>query len=1614
MACMKLGSKSDAFQRQGQAWFCTTGLPSDVVVEVGEMSFHLHKFPLLSRSGVMERNIAEASQEADDDKCLIQISDLPGGDKTFELIAKFCYGVKLELTASNVVHLRCAAEHLEMTEEHAEGNLISQTETFLNQVVLKSWKDSLKSLQTCSEVSHYADELNITKKCIESLAVRASTTDPNLFGWPVVDPMQSPGGSVLWNGISTGARVKHTSSDWWYEDASTLSFPLFKRLITVMDSRGGVREDIIAGSLTYYTRKHLPGLKRRRGGPEASGRFSSSGTVLSEEEQKHLLEEIQDLLPVQKANLEKRIGMQLDQAALEDLVMPSFTHTMETLYDVDSVQRILDHFLGTDQIMTVGGGVGSPCSSVDDGNLMGSPQRITPMTAVSKLIDGYLAEVAPDVNLKLPKFQALAGSVPECARLLDDGLYRAIDIYLKHHPWLAETERENLCRLLDCQKLSLEACTHAAQNDRLPLRVIVQVLFFEQLQLRTSVAGCFLVSDNLDGGSRQLRSGGFAGGSAEGGGGGWASAVRENQVLKVGMDSMRMRVCELEKECSNMRQEIEKLGKTSKVGGGGKTWENVSKKLGFGIKLKSHQMCSAQEGSVSKSNSENVKIEKLKDVKERRGKHKKASSISSERSNGSVQIRAGEMDRGDIEEAGGEEEFPRLGGGKYRPVGAHDRAVVEMSSVDPGSSSSTLKNIRVVAPGEMGAGAREGPIPEDGVNGHQKESKLELFGFDSLVNILGLKSMTGEQIPAPSSPRDGEDISIMQGHPKPALKMGTMMGVFVPCLQNILGIIYYIRFTWIVGMAGIGQSLVLVLLCGLCTFLTTISLSAIATNGAMKGGGPYYLIGRALGPEVGISIGLCFFLGNAVAGALYVLGAVETFLKAFPAAGIFRETITKVNGTAVAESVQSPSSHDLQIYGIVVTILLCFIVFGGVKMINRVAPAFLLPVLLSILCIFIGMFLAKTDDPDTGITGLRLKSFRDNWSSAYQMTNNAGIPDPLGGTYWSFNELVGLFFPAVTGIMAGSNRSASLKDTQRSIPVGTLAATLSTTLLYVISVLFFGAVATRDKLLTDRLLTATVAWPLPLIVHVGIILSTLGAALQSLTGAPRLLAAIANDDILPILNYFKVADTSEPHIATLFTALICIGCVVIGNLDLITPTVTMFYLLCYAGVNLSCFLLDLLDAPSWRPRWKYHHWSLSFVGASLCIVIMFLISWLFTVIAIALASLIYKYVGLKGKAGDWGDGFKSAYFQLALRSLRSLGADQVHPKNWYPIPLVFCRPWGQLPENVPCHPKLADFANCMKKKGRGMSIFVSILDGDYYECAEEAKEACKQLATYIEYKRCEGVAEIVVAPNMTEGFRGIIQTMGLGNLKPNIVVMRYPEIWRRENLTEIPSTFVGIINDCITANKGVVIIKGLEEWPNEYQRQYGTIDLYWIVRDGGLMLLLSQLLLTKESFESCKIQLFCIAEEDSDAEALKADVKKFLYDLRMQAEVIVVTMKSWDIRSEGNSKEDSLEAFDAAQRRISDYLGEIKSQGSTPRLANGKMMVVNEQQVEKFLYTMLKLNSTILSYSRMAAVVLVSLPPPPLNHPAYFYMEYMDLLVENVPRMLIVRGYHKDVVTLFT
>nr|ACF79948.1 unknown [Zea mays] len=350
----------------------------------------------------------------------------------------------------------------------------------------------------------------------------------------------------------------------------------------------GISQGVIVGSLNHYAKRRLPGLNRRKSIGDASNCLSMTSltSIPSEDDQKYLLEEIDRLLPFQRgvtsckllfgllrtaiflkaspscvSNLERRIGMQLDKASLEDLLIPNVSDSVETLYDVECVQRIVDHFLSMDQ--ETGGaspGIG------EDGQMLASPS-LMPITMVAKLIDGYLAEVAPDMNLKLPKFRSLAAAIPDYARPIDDGLYRAIDIYLKAHPYLPESDKEELCRVMDCQKLSLEACTHAAQNERLPLRVILQVLFFEQLQLRSSIAECLMISEPLDGGggfSRQL--GGLPVSGEHLRGAGWPLAARENQTLREGMDSMKQRVSELEKECFAMKEDIERLGRSRSAG----------------------------------------------------------------------------------------------------------------------------------------------------------------------------------------------------------------------------------------------------------------------------------------------------------------------------------------------------------------------------------------------------------------------------------------------------------------------------------------------------------------------------------------------------------------------------------------------------------------------------------------------------------------------------------------------------------------------------------------------------------------------------------------------------------------------------------------------------------------------------------------------------------------------------------------------------------------------------------------------------------------------------------------------------------------------------------------
>ncbi|XP_076910414.1 BTB/POZ domain-containing protein At3g44820-like [Bidens hawaiensis] len=554
---MAPAGKALGFYNKANDWFCNAGLPSDFTIVIDGVNFHLHKFPLLSRSGKIEKLIKE-TQNNDEGTCFITLEEVPGDTEGFLVAVKFCYGVHVELTPKNVVMVYCLADYLEMIDVYGDDNLFSKAERYFHKNVLKNWKDCMVALETCENFVKRADDLQIICKCLNAMSAMVCT-DSSLFGWPMMmyGRLQSPGGSILWNGIDTGARIQSLESDWWFDDASRLGVGLFERFTKALEAKG-IQPEKLTGAIMYYCGKFLHGLGRWQDGPvtktKSIANFNSkSGTI----DQRLLLETVVQLLPQTKGksvcrfllgllrvglilgvndkcqeSLERRIGMQLNLATLDGLMIPSYSDS-DTLYNTDCVERIINYF----------------CTCEETGS-------ITILSKdVSKLVDSFMAEIASDVNLKPDKLYALAQALPEVSRSLTDGLYRALDLYFEAHPWLPEKEKEQLCHAIDCKKLSVDACAHVSQNKRLPLRFVLQVLFFEQIHMKTALTDYLNMLNTESTPTGSMAIGSTMASRIDG----WVSLVRENKGLRVEMERLTARVHELEAELGKMRQQIKRI-----------------------------------------------------------------------------------------------------------------------------------------------------------------------------------------------------------------------------------------------------------------------------------------------------------------------------------------------------------------------------------------------------------------------------------------------------------------------------------------------------------------------------------------------------------------------------------------------------------------------------------------------------------------------------------------------------------------------------------------------------------------------------------------------------------------------------------------------------------------------------------------------------------------------------------------------------------------------------------------------------------------------------------------------------------------------------------------------
>nr|DBA24740.1 TPA: hypothetical protein GDO54_012357 [Pyxicephalus adspersus] len=1003
--------------------------------------------------------------------------------------------------------------------------------------------------------------------------------------------------------------------------------------------------------------------------------------------------------------------------------------------------------------------------------------------------------------------------------------------------------------------------------------------------------------------------------------------------------------------------------------------------------------------------------------------------------------------------------------------------------------------------------------------------------MDSNPMVSSLLNKLANYTNLPQGVKEHEEYEDHKRRETKETRMGTFIGVYLPCLQNILGVILFLRLTWIVGTAGILESFCIVLMCCLCTMLTAISMSAIATNGVVPAGGSYYMISRSLGPEFGGAVGLCFYLGTTFAGAMYILGTIEILL-------------TYISPNAAIFPIEQDNPHamlnNMRVYGTCIIAIMAIVVFVGVKYVNKLALVFLACVILSIMAIYAGAIKSAFDPPDFPICllGNRVLSAQnlnicaknisndtandvlwnkfctpgnhsltcDGYFLANDVTRIQGIPGIASGVIldnlWSayspkgsviernqtsslssgesqkaysqnyvltdimtyFTMLVGIYFPSVTGIMAGSNRSGDLKDAQKSIPSGTILAIATTSFIYLSCVVLFGACIEgsllRDKFgesVSGQLVIGTLAWPSPWVIVIGSFFSTCGAGLQSLTGAPRLLQAIARDGIVPFLQVFGHGKANgEPTWALLLTAGICEIGILIASLDSVAPILSMFFLMCYMFVNLACALQTLLRTPNWRPRFKYYHWTLSFVGMSLCLALMFICSWYYALVAMLIAGCIYKYIEYRGAEKEWGDGIRGLSLNAARYALLRVEHGTTHTKNWRPQILVLLN--LDLEQNVK-HPRLLSLTTQLKA-GKGLTIVGSVLQGTFLDKHLEAQKGEENIQTLMTAEKTKGFCQLVVSSNLRDGMSHLIQSAGLGGMKHNTVLMAWPHMWKQPDNPYSWKNFVDTVRDATTAQQALLVTKNIDSFPTNQERfSEGNIDIWWIVHDGGMLMLLPFLLRQHKVWRKCRMRIFTVAQMDDNSIQMKKDLQMFLYHLRLDAEVEVVEMFENDISAFTYERTLMMEQRSQMlkQMQLSKNEREREAQLIHDRNTASHSAVVDSSSVatpekvqmtwtkEKFIvekhkikdlnvagyrdlfnmkpnqsnvrrmHTAVKLNEVVVNRSQHAQLVLLNMPGPPKNKQGdENYMEFLEVLTEGLNRVLLVRGGGREVITIYS
>ena len=667
-------------------------------------------------------------------------------------------------------------------------------------------------------------------------------------------------------------------------------------------------------------------------------------------------------------------------------------------------------------------------------------------------------------------------------------------------------------------------------------------------------------------------------------------------------------------------------------------------------------------------------------------------------------------------------------------------------------------------------------------------------------------------------------------------KLGTFAGVFTPSILTILGIILFLRLGYVVGSAGFGRVLAIIGVANVISVLTTFSLSAIATNLKVKGGGDYYLISRTLGLEFGGAIGIVLFLAQAVSIAFYCIG--------------FGEALSAILGRTAGAWPQ------LIALGAVAALFL--LAWVGADLATKFQF-----VVMGLLVAAIGsFFLGALPRFDSNLLAT-------NWATP------AHAPP-----FW---VIFAIFFPAVTGFTQGVSMSGDLKDPGQSLPTGTFAAVGLSIGVYFAVALCLAAALPLATLNGDlAAMKGICRWGI--LFDAGVIAATLSSAMASFLGAPRILQSLAADRVFPLLNPFAQGHGpgNNPRRGVLLAAAIAVATIAMGQLNLVARIVAMFFLVSYGLLNYATYYEARTASPSFRPRFRWYDYRISLLGFLACLGVMLAIDLKSGAAAVAIIAAVHQYLQRTAGPARWADSQRSHYLQQARRNLLAAAEEPAHPRNWRPCTLVLLDQTQQLSP-------VMDFAGWLEGKS-GLTTAVHLIEARGVHARKATATIETDLRRALKAHPTRAFALAVAAPDAPSRLVTLVQSVGIGPLRANTLLVDgsnrkgdkrrlVEKLIRSGNLRRVHRLGCNII--LLTAF--AEILNGEMNLPSDTETKAGpVIDVWWTGdKTSRLMLMLAYLITRNDRWENATIRVWA-ANYDADTPENREHLAQMLDEARIE------------------------------------------------------------------------------------------------------------------------------------